>query len=101
MEDRLDENPVDRLVREAATDEVYDSLLARKVLDGLGARRNPSSKWLWSSFASPRLATAVVLILTGAALVGGHQFARVEGRSVESSLFAVAAGAPTNIPVWR
>lgn len=94
-ENRLDENPVDSLVREAAVDKVDDNLLARKVLDGLGADRNPRSKSLWSSFASPRLAAAAVLILTGAAIMGGYQFAKVEGRSVEASLFAVAAGAPT------
>lgn len=94
-ENRLDEDPVDSLVREAAIDNVDDNLLAGKVLDGLGADRNPIPKWLWSVFASPRLATAAVLILTGAAIMGGYQFARVEGRSVEASLFAVAAGAPT------
>ncbi|MCJ9749128.1 hypothetical protein MOV61_00175 [Neorhizobium sp. BETTINA12A] len=94
-ENRLDENPVDSLVREAAIDKVDDNLLARKVLDGLGGHRNPRSKWLWSAFASPRLVATAALILTGAALMGGYQFARVEGRSVEASLFAVAAGAPT------
>lgn len=92
-ENRLDENPVDSLVRKAAIDKVDDSRLARKVLDGLGANRNP--KWLWSAFASPRLAAAGMLILTGTALMGGYQFARLEGHSIEASLFAVAAGAPT------
>ncbi|MBP1861645.1 hypothetical protein [Rhizobium herbae] len=92
-ENRLDEDPVDSLVREAAIDNVDDSLLVRKVLDELDANRN--SKWLWYAFTSPRLAAAAVLILTGAVMMGGYQFARVEGRSVEASLFAVAAGAPT------
>ncbi|MGO7212499.1 hypothetical protein ACC817_12445 [Rhizobium ruizarguesonis] len=94
-ENSPNEDPIDRMAREAVIETIDDNRLVRKVLDRLAADRNPRSIWFGSAFASPRLAVAAGLVLAGTAVLGGYQFARTEGRSVEASLFAVAAGAPT------
>lgn len=91
------EEPIDRLVREAAVDGIDDGFLARKVLDGLDVGTGSRVRGFRTAFSSPRLVAGAALMLTGAAMAGGYQFAGAEGRSIEASLFAVAAGAPTTL----
>lgn len=91
---RTQEDPLDRLVREAAVQHVDGDVSAR-LLDHINAGRRARTIDFWSAIASPRIAASVGAVLFGTAVLGGYGLAMITQQpSTETFLFALATGAP-------
>jgi hypothetical protein len=92
---RTHEDPLDRLVREAAVEHIDGDVSAR-LLRQINAGRRARPFDVWSAIASPRLGASVGAVLFGTAVLGGYGLATIAQQpSSDTSLFALATGAPT------